>query len=754
MKTVPASPQDFSAHDAPAAVAAHNVAAADVAAANNVDAPEVAGDARSRSTAAMDADDDVFVDAREMRRRRGVTPRVVCLCLGLAVFFGYIIPVIDVRLSNTFLGAQHLPPGAVGALLVLLLVVNPLLRLFSKRLVLARNELLTVYISCLFSCLVPGHGAENFFIPNLLGPFYYGTGENGWLALWQKYLPAWFSPALWADHANAHAGALASTSGVGQGTYGDAGRTLVQDWYSGNGGVVPWQLWFVPLVMWGALVVAMYVMLGCLSVMLRAQWGENEALAFPLNRLPLAMTEDADARRGMSTHAATFFKNPLMWIGFGVAVFIQAMNGLNLYYPDVPKVPMSIDLGSLFSDAPWNQIGWTPLNMYPIAVGITFLLTSEVAFSLWFFYWFIKLQYIFAYYLGFVPNSLPGALGGDGRIYTSFQRIGATVAYVAIVLWTGREHFAHIARRAFNFATRKTPPTEAEQSEALSYPAAFWGFALALAFILGWSMLAGISLSLAVSMWVAYLVTAIALSRVIAEGGYLFVASGWTPLGALGQLFHSGVGTWLSPLNGIVPAGFIQAGLMTDQRGFLMPSFVQSFKLAHDRGISARPLLALISAVTLITLGMSFWMNVRIGYESGGLTCDGWFAKDGARQAAYSVNDIFNGSRDASWGNAVWLLVGGLITWGLMLGRAFLPGFALHPIGFLTCLTYPTHMLWFSIFLGWLCKVTITRFGGIDTYRKMVPAFLGLVLGDVAMILFWLLIDGWQGRTGHHLTPA
>ncbi len=46
-----------------------------------------------------------------------------------------------------------------------------------------------------------------------------------------------------------------------------------------------------------------------------------------------------------------------------------------------------------------------------------------------------------------------------------------------------------------------------------------------------------------------------------------------------------------------------------------------------------------------------------------------------------------------------------------------------------------------------------TNFGGIDTYRKTTPLFLGLALGDITMILFWLMIDGWQGRMGHHLTP-
>jgi hypothetical protein len=81
---------------------------------------------------------------------------------GVGLLLGYAIPVIDYKLFNTFLGATHFPPGAIGALLVLVLVVNPLLRMVSKKLAFSRNEALTVYITCLFSSLIPGHGAEIF----------------------------------------------------------------------------------------------------------------------------------------------------------------------------------------------------------------------------------------------------------------------------------------------------------------------------------------------------------------------------------------------------------------------------------------------------------------------------------------------------------------------------------------------------------------------------------------------------------------
>ena len=717
----------------------------------------------------------------EVETSRGVTGRVVVLCLALAGLLGYVIPIIDVKLANTFLGAAHLPPGAVAVLLILLLVINPLVRLLSMQpgrgavlpllaviflavggwllwrsggsflgwacialgvlalvgvslgqRALSRNEILTVYISCLFSCLVPGHGSENFFLTNIIGPFYFASRENKWLSFLEPNLRPWFSPALREGH------------------YGPAGQAVVQGWYVGTKNGVPWSAWIVPLCAWGAFVFTSYFMLGCLSVMLRAQWAEREALAFPLLRLPLDLTEDVDSadKYGVFGH---FFRNPLMWIGFGLGLSIELLRGLHVYFPDVPDVPLEVNTGALFTEPPWNQIGWTPLQIFPIAVGITYLLTSEVSFSLWFFYWLMRFELIVAYFLGFMPNSLPNLVGttAQAKTFTGYQHIGAYIGYVAIVLWTGREHFAHILSRAFG----RAPAGEGEKREALSYPVAFWGFLLAFAFMVGWSVAAGMTVSVALVLWLIYLMIAIALTRVVAEGGLLFVQHGWSPLGSLAQIANSGPGKWLSPQS-LVPGSILQGAFITDLRAFLMPSFVQSFKLAYDRKINLKPLLALIFAVIAITLVMSLWMDTRLGYQEGGLQLESWYANGGAQKPAGDANLLINGVNNASWLNLFWVALGIAMTYGMMLARTRFLWFPLHPIGFLMCLTYPMNRLWFSVFLGWICKVLISRFGGTETYRKTTPMFLGLALGDVAMMLVWLLIDAWQGRTGHQLMPG
>ena len=661
--------------------------------------------------------------------QRGVTPRVVFLSLLIAGFFAYLIPIIDYKFFNTFLGATHLPPGAVGALILLVLVVNPLLRLLSHRLALARNEVLTVYLTCLFSTLTVGIGGNNYFVSFIIGSFYYSTRENRWFdAL--KGLPSWFTPALGAD--------------------GSYNRALVENWYTGIGPdqVIPWAAWLVPLCAWGLFFAASFWMMACLGVMLRAQWGDHEVLAFPLLRLPLEMTRDMDQT---TRTFPPFFRDGLMWIGFAIVVFIQGMNGLHLYFPDVPGVPLSIDTAPLLTEAPWNQVPWLTLQVWPIAVGISYLLTAEIAFSLWAFFLLFKIQYILAYTLGFPPNSLPNVPSSGTKIFVGYQEVGAYLAYAVLIFWSARRHFAHIWRRA----TGRERPGSVEASEALPYPIAFWGFIIGFAVMTAWGVAAGMSVSLSILLWISYVVIAVVLSRVVAEGGLLFVHHTWSPLNSLSGLIGQGPGTFLSSAAGAGNAAFIEVATIQDFRASLMPSFVQSFKLAHDRGIAARPLLALIFAVILVGMVVGFAMNVQLGYRGGGgLGMQAWLQRLGPRAAGGNTYNMLNTTVAADPIAWVFTGVGIAVIAVTMLLRARFTWWPFHPLGYLMATSYPAHAFWFSIFLGWLAKTLISRYGGTDTSRRALPFFLGLALGDVVMMLFWICVDGYFGRTGHQLMPG
>lgn len=659
------------------------------------------------------------IDVGSREPVRVLPRRVIIISLLLAAFFGYIIPIIDLRLNNTYLGSQHFAPGAVITLLVLV-TLNGFLSKFHRRLKLTRDEQLTIYLSCLFSCLVAGIGGNMYWPTYIVGTFYYATPENKWLEQLQN-LPWWMTPAL--DEA------------------GHYRSQLVQDYFSGNGGHVPWAAWLVPIVAWTSVGIATMIMTGCLSVLLRAQWCENEALSFPLLRLPTEMTAHEEHTQQMS-----FWRNPRMSIGFGIAALIQFLNGTNLYFPDVPLVPLEIPVAALFSEAPWNQTGTMLFKVFPLALGLSYLLTSEISFSLWFFFLFFKWQLIAAYYLGYPPGTLPAGMSAGGKAFAGYQEVGAYLAIVVLIIWTGREHFGHVLKRAFG----KVPRTVKEDEEAMPYPVAFWGMLAAFSYLVAWAILAGVHPLIALLFWSSYLIISIVLSRVLADSGLLFIGKAHPPLLIWSHAFGAGPGT---PL-GDAPASSVMISYPGDMRSCLMPSWITSLKLASDRKIPQRPLWILLAASMMVSFVIAACMQVRLSYQIGSLSLANIFVPRTAPTIIGGQIDTFaRGEPTQAPLVFGWMGFGALMVWSIAFLRSRFLWFPLHPTGYVMAISWAMHNLWLSAFLGWLCKSLITRFGGNESYRAALPFFLGLALGDIFMMLFWLLIDGWQGRTGHILIP-
>ena len=651
--------------------------------------------------------------------------RAALLSILLAIFFGLASPRIDFLLGNTPLGSQHTSPGAFGALLVLALLVNPVLGLLNRKWKLSSDEMLVVYLSCLFSALVAGIGGHNYWPSEIVGAFYYATPENKWMDVLRS-LPSWMTPAMSAS-----------------GQYNSA---IVNDFYTGLGpnGTIPWAAWPVPMLAWLGVIFSTMMMTGCLSVILRLQWSEREALAFPLLRLPVEMAQTDDNARG---GIGPFFRNPLMWIGFGAAAFVQMVNGLHLYFPDVPEIATSLSAGPFMTEAPWNQVGTMILQVFPIAVGLSFILTTEVAFSLWFFFWVFKIQYIVAYYLGFPASTLPSVMPLNTKVFTGYQEVGAYLAIAGLLLWTAREHIFHIARRALG----REAATPRESQEGLSYPMAFWGLVGSFGFLIGWGVLSGAHPLVALTYWGSYLVVSLVLARVLADSGLLFVSKIHAPLTVFGHLFGSGQGSMLGGAHA-APNSFLNA--TGDMRSSLMPSWISALKLISDRKLPARSLFLLFCAVTMISITLASITHVQISYQNGALSMAAPYASRWAPQGlASDAAQFAQGEPTQGAFVLLWTLVGIASVLFMAFMRSRFPWFPFHPTGYVMGLSWAMHNLWLSVFIGWACKAIIQRLGGHDSVRKATPLFLGLALGDIAMMLFWLLIDWSQGRTGHILVP-
>jgi hypothetical protein len=73
-----------------------------------------------------------------------------------------------------------------------------------------------------------------------------------------------------------------------------------------------------------------------------------------------------------------------------------------------------------------------------------------------------------------------------------------------------------------------------------------------------------------------------------------------------------------------------------------------------------------------------------------------------------------------------------------------------HPVGYATSSSWSMEKLWFCIFVAWLAKSLITRYGGSQAYRRALPFFVGLVLGEFTAGSLWGIYGSIMGTPVYH----
>lgn len=86
------------------------------------------------------------------------------------------------------------------------------------------------------------------------------------------------------------------------------------------------------------------------------------------------------------------------------------------------------------------------------------------------------------------------------------------------------------------------------------------------------------------------------------------------------------------------------------------------------------------------------------------------------------------------------LLFSGLTVAALSWLRLNFLWWPLHPLGFLMATSWGSLNLWFSLFLGWLCKPIMMPHGGFRGHLQFRPPFMGVILGDVLAALLWIIV--------------
>lgn len=617
------------------------------------------------------------------RKEVGVPWRALLLGLILVPFNAYLVMIAEVR----WYILVTLNPLFVIPIFALLILVgfNTLWQHLSPQSALRPGELVVIYVMLVMSCTIVTHD----FLINLLSimpwPRWYATPENGWETRLFPYLPkglmVWNKPLL---------------AGFFQGNSRFHDPAVVQ-------------MWFKPLALWSIFIFAAAWVMLCLNSLLRRAWVDQTRLSFPIVRLPLALTEGF-------AHGSMLCTAPL-WLGFAVAGGINLLNGFQVWFPFLPRIPVGAHWFH-FPTPPLSAAGTFPFTFYPYAIGLAFLVPLDVSFSCWFFYLFIKVQSILGYLLGYgnVPD-FP---------YVSEQGIGAWLAFGVVLLWTSRHYLAQVVRLALQ------PRGGLDRGEPLSYRTAFWGSLVGTGVLVGFWGAAGMSLMWALVGMGIYLLVSLCIARVRAEAGGQHTVWDLEPKNIF-RLFDS----WtLGPANLGVAA--VSHWYWRLNRGNMMPNQLEGLRLAQEHQICLRSMVVPMLAALVLSMVFGAWAALHLFYQEGALAkCRGfaqWMGQEAFGWLEYARNTGF--SPEASrWG-----VVGASA--GLIFGLSWLRGvfvrFPFHPLGY--CIGPGLIWHWFPFCIAWGVKWVILRYGGLRFYRRALPFFLGLTLGDYTFGAVWTII--------------
>jgi len=95
---------------------------------------------------------------------------------------------------------------------------------------------------------------------------------------------------------------------------------------------------------------------------------------------------------------------------------------------------------------------------------------------------------------------------------------------------------------------------------------------------------------------------------------------------------------------------------------------------------------------------------------------------------------------------------GGMVVCGLLvLLQSRLLWWPLPATGFVIGGAWLMQHLWFAVFVAWVVKALVLRYGGASAYRKSLPFFMGLIAGQLCTLGLWAVIDILAGKRGNKL---
>lgn len=558
-------------------------------------------------------------------------------------------------------------------------------------------EILTVYFMTLMVAALASHDVIEVLVPTLTYPYRYATPANRWASDILPHLPGWLM--------------VCDPNAVER--YWIGGADL---WRSGD--LVHWVR---PALLWTLFLAGLVSFGACLNALLYRHWAHNERLAYPLVQLPMELVQPRQP----------LWTNRLFLLGFWLAVLHDTWFGLHTLWPSIPEPYTRWQtLEQYLTAPPWNAMGWLPFAFFPWIAGLGVLLPTDFLFSCWFFFILWKLQPVVAAMYGY--TDIPGFP------FIHEQSFGA---YAAIAIFS-----LYGARRVLGQGLRSLwRPPQAAEDTPIGRRTAAWGLVLSLLFVWGFLRAMGLAWWVAGATLLIFFTAAVAITRLRAELG--------TPAHDLGRM---GPMRMLPVLVGReafrdqdLAVLALTHGFNRNYRASPMAVHAEGLRAADRSGGSPGGMFwALIGFAVWGSL-CGFAANVALNYRWGAIShCDPPYVSAifGREPYDHVANLMQSGVTPAQQRSMIGAVTVGLAVASMLsFVRLRVTGFPFHPVGYAISSNWCMTLMWPSLLVAWVVKISLLRAGGLRLYRTALPLFLGVVLGECSAGTIWMIISAVLG---------
>ncbi len=132
-----------------------------------------------------------------------------------------------------------------------------------------------------------------------------------------------------------------------------------------------------------------------------------------------------------------------------------------------------------------------------------------------------------------------------------------------------------------------------------------------------------------------------------------------------------------------------------------------------------------------------FWLYLDLMYRYGA-TAQVRFTQGYGTYAR--IADWLSHPVNGNIGELIAIALGFLAAAAMQAARIYIPGFPLHPLAFAVTSSYQIGLVWLPLTIAWVLKVTLLRFGGLSAFRRSLPFFWGMMIGQFVVGSLWNIL--------------